>query len=101
MINIINYSIDIIDDFIEDKTINESSKKYLQVFYLKLKDLHTKYETADKTYTTFKEYIIESLKSHIYDNTNKTVLILKNSEVLERIRPHDFCIKYELTDLIE
>ena len=101
MTDIVNFSIDIIDDFIEDKTINESSKKYLQAFYLKLKDLHTKYETSDKIYTTFKEYIIESLKSHIYDNTNKTILILKNSEILERIKPRDFCIKYELTDLIE
>ena len=60
--NIVNFSIDIIDDFIEDKTINELSKKYLQAFHLKLKDFHTNYETANKTYKNFKEYITESLK---------------------------------------
>ena len=100
MTDIINFSIDIIDDFFEDQTITESSKKYLKVFRLKLKDIHTNYETADKIYKNFKEYIVESLKLHIYSNTNKTILILKNSEVLERIKPRDFCTKYELT-LIE
>ena len=103
MNDIINFCIDIIDEFIEDTTIKESSKKYLNNFYSKLTDLTTKYENAmeNKIYTNFREYVIESLKLFIYDNSDKSILIMKKSEILERINTSDFRIKYKLDELDE
>ena len=99
MNDIINFCIDIIDEFIEDITINESSKKYLHNFYSKLNDLNKKYENENKIYINFKEYVIESLKLFIYDNSDKNILIMKKSEILKRINTSDFRIKYKLDEL--
>ena len=99
MNDIINFCIDIIDEFIEDTTINESSKKYLHNFYSKLNDLNKKYENENKIYINFKEYVIESLKLFIYDNSDKNILIMKKSEILKRINTSDFRIKYKLDEL--
>ena len=89
--DIINFSIDVIDDFINDITINESSKYHLKDFNRRLNNLDLIYQNGNKIYANTREYIMEILKIFIYDNSDKKIFKnLINTKTLKRIKSEDF-----------